>query len=215
MLDRLKEELIKSAIQAEKDGLCKNKSGNFSVMDEQRNYIAITPSGLERKDLTPDQIPILNTQGEIVENKTGCSPSSEWAMHLAVYETRKDFFAVAHTHSHFATSFAICEKEIAPVAFEAYFYGWKTKLAETFLPGSIELAKSVKEPLLQADVVLLKNHGVLTGGKNSEDARQKITYVEDVAQMYYYALQILGKEPNSIKEEQFLEYRRCLNSTNK
>lgn len=215
MLETLKEELIQAAIQAEKDGLCKNKSGNFSAIDQNRKFMVITPSGSERKDLSVDDIPVLNWNGEVIENKSGLKPSSEWKMHLAAYETRNDFFAVAHTHSHFATSFAICGKKISPVAFEAYFYGWKTELADAFLPGSKELAESVKKPLQIADVVLLKNHGVLTGGKNSEDARQKITYVEDVAQLYFYALQIDGKEPTSIPEKQFLDYHDYCCNANK
>lgn len=215
MLEKLKEELIKAAIQAEKDGLCKNKSGNFSAIDLERKYMVITPSGYERKDLKVDDIPVLDWNGEVIENKSRLIPSSEWQMHLAAYETRKDFFAVAHTHSHFATAFAICGKKISPIAFEAYFYGWKTELVEAFLPGSQELAESVKKPLKKVDVVLLKNHGVLTGGKNSEDARQKITYVEDVAQLYYYALQIDGTEPTSIPEKQFLDYHDSCCNTHK
>ncbi len=206
MLEDLKKELISSAIQAEDAGLCKNKSGNFSALDSERKYMLITPSGAERKNLLPDDIPVLNRDGKIIENKSGMYPSSEWKMHLSAYETRSDFFAVAHTHSPFATAFAACGKKILPVAFEAYFYNWKTELVEVFLPGSEALANGIKKPLMLADVVLLKNHGVLTGGKNSNEACQKITYVEDVAQLYFYALQIKGSEPEIISEKQFQDY---------
>lgn len=215
MLERLKEEVIHAAVRAEKDGLCKNKSGNFSAIDREKKLMVITPSGLERKALHLKDLPVLNQNGDVIENISGHKPSSEWRMHLAAYETRQDFFAVAHTHSHYATAFAISGRKISPVAFEAFFYGWKTELANVFLPGSKELAEGIKKPLQLADVVLLKNHGVLTGGINSEEARQKITYVEDVAQLYFYALQINGSEPEPISEKQFLDYRHSCYPANK
>ncbi|TDT50343.1 class II aldolase/adducin family protein [Fonticella tunisiensis] len=202
MLESLKERLVQVAKQAEKDGLCKYKSGNFSIRDENTNYILITPSGAKRDDLDANSIIVVNIDGEIIENKTNYKPSSELQMHLMAYKNREDINGVCHTHSLFATVFAVIPMEIKPIVFEAMAYGVHVPVAKYERPGTKELAESIVEPLKISDACLLEKHGVLTVGNNLEDAYLKMQYVEDVAKIYYHAL-ILDKKIQEIPQREF------------
>lgn len=205
MLENLKAEVIKVAQKADELGYCKKGSGNFSILDREKKLMVITPSGKNRFELVPDDIPVINWDGEVVEGSL--KPSTEWPIHLQAYKTRSDIDAVVHTHSHYATSFAILGKEIKPVIFEALNYGVHTKVAKYAMPGSKELAESIIEPLQQCDVALMKSHGVLVVGNGLEKVLLKASYVEDVAEIYTYCIMnSQGQEIDVISQEAFDEF---------
>lgn len=210
MKDSKIKELIAAAKFAQKFGLCKHRSGNFSVLNEERTEMAITPSAMDRNELTEADIVIMNMNGEIIRNDNNRKPSTEWLMHLAAYETRSDFYSVAHTHSPFATAFAIRGQQVPPVVFEAYFYDCKTSVTELCcLPGTRELADSIRQPLQEAAVVLLRNHGILVGGNNPMEAVEKAEYLEEVAEIYHHCQQLHsdGSIPE-IAERDLLTYKK-------
>ena len=63
MFEDLKKKVIEIAQRAEKEKLCIPLSGNFSIMDENREFVAITPSSVERKDLDCEDICIFKSFG--------------------------------------------------------------------------------------------------------------------------------------------------------
>jgi len=176
-------QLITAAQTAENEGLCMHKSGNFSIYDRKLNQVFITPSGFYRAELTLDDIIVTNLAGEILQNKNKRKPSIELMMHIAIYEAREDVSAVVHTHSHYATAFAVRGIAISPVVTEAKFYGEKVELAEYAEAGSLQLTENIKEPIKKADVCLLKNHGVIAVADTIENALLKASYLEDVAKI--------------------------------
>ena len=132
-------------------------------------------------------------EGETTENgmlagKASKRPSREYLMHISAYQTRSEILSVAHTHSPYATAFAVLGKTIEPVSFEAAFYGNKVSVAGLASPGSAELAELIRIPLVEADVCLLRNHGLITVGKSAASAVLKAKYVERVAKVYYLVL---------------------------
>lgn len=201
MLEALKEELFQIAVKAEKEGLCKHKSGNFSVKDEATGYVVITPTGMKREGSNFDCLVVVDMKGNIIESKLNLKPTSEILMHLRAYSNRSDIHAVCHSHSAYATTFAVLSKEIQPVVFEAAAYGGIVPVAKYARPGTVELADSIIEPLKKANVCLLEKHGVLTVGSTLEEAYLNMEYVEDVARIYFYSLMIGGKEPSVIPIE--------------
>lgn len=207
MLEELKRRVIAVAVEAEKEGLCRHKSGNFSMKDAKTGYIVVTPTGIKREDLNEDAIIVVDSEGKVVENRSTYKPTSELLMHLVAYKARPDISAVVHTHAIFATVFAVQSKEIRPIVFEAFGYGGKLPIAKYGRPGTMELANSIIDPLKQSDACLLEKHGALTVGNSIEDAYLKMQYVEDVARIYFYSL-LLGKEPDVIPEEEFDAIRR-------
>jgi L-fuculose-phosphate aldolase len=207
MLENLKKEVVKIAKLADQSGLCRQGSGNFSIRDEETGYVAITPTGVAREELTYHDICIVDLDANVIEIETNVRPTSETLMHLQAYKTRKDVNAVAHTHSHFATSFAVLSKPILPVVYEAVSYGGYVPVAPYGRPGTRELAESVIEPLKESDACLLESHGVVTVDKELKKALLKAHYVEEVAEMYYRTLLLNGgKEPKVVPKEELRKW---------
>ena len=182
-LNELRKRLINAALLAEKEGLCKHKSGNFSICAREGKLILITPSGVDKALLEPDDIVVTDFDGNIITNHNNQKASIELWMHIAIYKERADVNAIVHTHSTYATAFAVKGIKINPIVTEAVFYGNNVELVEFARPGSIELAKTIKEPIKKADVCLLKNHGVVTVSDTIESALLKASYVEHVAKI--------------------------------
>jgi L-fuculose-phosphate aldolase len=159
--------------------------------------MAITPSGVAAEDLDPKGLSIISLDGKTVEAGS-TKPSMETGMHCACYLSKPGTQAIVHTHSPYATAFAVRGIPIPPVTFEAGFYGASVGLVPVFPPGSAELAQAIRAPLAQADVVLLQSHGVLVCGQDIEEALLRAEYVERVAKVAILAGALAGVELPSL-----------------
>lgn len=194
MLEEMKRKVLEAAAEAEACGLCMHKSGNFSMIDRESGYMAISPSGISRRSLRVEDLPIMSLDGRIIEPGARSKPSIEYLMHIRAYQCREDISSIVHTHSPYATAFATLGMPIKPVVFEALFYGCATEIVPCALPGSEALADSIAAPLGKADICLLKNHGVLAvGDEDIAGTLLKAQYVEDVAKAYHIMLAMGGK----------------------
>ncbi|WP_123053385.1 class II aldolase/adducin family protein [Clostridium sp. JN-1] len=207
MLEDIKKKLVSIAKKADDEGLCKHKSGNFSIKDKKTGYIVITPSGVDRKELSYEDICVVDSKLNVIENNKNRRPSSELLMHVYAYNSRPDVTAVVHTHSRFATSFAVLKKEIPPIVYEAMYYGGTVYVAPYGRPGTRELAESIVEPLKKSDACLLESHGVITVGEDIDSTYLKAKYVEEIAEIYYRVLLINGyKEPKALPVEELQKW---------
>ncbi|WP_102399262.1 class II aldolase/adducin family protein [Haloimpatiens massiliensis] len=203
MLEELKKKVVEIAREADKSGLCKHKSGNFSIRDKESGYVVITPSGVAREKLTYRDVCVIDLDANVIEMETNLRPSSEVMMHLEAYKARPDINAVVHTHSRFATSFAVLRKEIPAVVYESMSYGGTVPVASYGRPGTRALAESVIEPLKKSNACLLESHGVVAVAENIDDALLNAHYVEEIAEVYFRALLINGgKEPNVLPQDE-------------
>lgn len=163
-------------------------SGNLSLRGED-DEIYITPSGMDYLEITEDDIVKINFKGEVLGGDK--RPSSEWQMHVEIYKNYPSYSAIVHTHSPFATAFAVCHKKIPLILIEMEaFLGGDIDLAPFHPAGSLELAKSLIPYLNNSNSCLLANHGVLSCGRDMESAFLSAEYVEDAAKIYYYSLNI-------------------------
>ena len=64
MLEKLKQDVCNIAKRAQRDGLCKHKSGNFSARDPESGYVVMTPSGVDRDTLTADDMIVMDMEAE-------------------------------------------------------------------------------------------------------------------------------------------------------
>ena len=211
MLDDIKQEVLKYALEAEHMGLCRHRSGNFSVRDSETGLVCITPTGLDRNEMTYHDIVVMNGQAQVVESENHHRPTSEAIMHLKIYESRPDVNAVVHTHSKFAVTFAVLKKEIPAIVYELMNLGCKEgyiPVAPYGRPGTAALAESVLKPLSISDVVLMESHGAVAVDKSIKEALLKAAYVEELAEIYYRTLTILGpgKEPPYIPNEELQKW---------
>lgn len=211
MLEDLKLRVMNVAKQAQREGMCKHKSGNFSARDEETGLVVITPTSVDREDLVVPDMVVMDLDANVVENQTGLRPTSESLMHLKIYQTRPDVRAIAHTHSQFATTFAVLEKPIPAVVYEiANLNCSKARIpvAPYGRPGTPALADSVVDSVKEADVLLLQGHGsVAVDENNIDEAYLKVCYIEELAELYYHALTANGgQEPKSFPVEELQKW---------
>ena len=110
MLEKLKEEVYKANMDLPKYGLVTFTWGNVSEIDRESGIFAIKPSGVEYDKLTPEDMVLVDLNGNKVEGKY--NPSSDTATHVELYKAFKDIGGVVHTHSSYATSWAQAGRSI-------------------------------------------------------------------------------------------------------
>lgn len=211
MLEQLKKEVMEIAKRAQRDGLCKHKSGNFSARDLESGLIVMTPTNKDRELLTPDDMVIMDADANVVENLTGLRPTSESLMHLEIYKTRPDVKAIVHTHSMYATVFAVLNRPVPAVVYEMQHLNCskaRIPVAPYGRPGSVALSKSVIEPCKEADAFLLQGHGaVAVDEENVEGAYLKANYIEELSELYYHLLTVNGgQEPPHFPAEELQKW---------
>ena len=211
MLETLKKEVCEIAKRAQRDGLCKHKSGNFSARDEESGYVVITPTSVDRELLTPRDMIVMDMDANVIENLSGLRPTSESLMHLMIYKTREDAKAIAHTHSMYATTFALLNKPIPAIVYEVANLGLtqaRVPVAPYGRPGTTDLADSVVEACKEAESFLIEKHGVVAfDSKDIYEAFLKAAYLEELAQLYYNALTAAqGKEPDTFAQSELQKW---------
>ncbi len=210
MLETLKKDVCEIAKRAQRDGLCKHKSGNFSARDKETGYVVITPTSIDREWLTPRDMVVLDLDAAVIENLSGLRPTSESLMHLKIYKTRPDIMAVAHTHSVYATSFAVLKKPIPAIVYEVATMGrieGRIPVAPYGRPGTPDLAESVVEAVTESDSFLLASHGAVAVDVNIYEAFLKASYIEELAELYYLTLTANGGvEPDVFSKEELQQW---------
>ena len=174
--------------------LIRLSAGNISARLPDGN-VAITPSGLLYEQMKPEDIAIIDLAGNKLEGEY--DPSSEHALHTEIYKTRPDIHALVHAHSRYAIAFSTVGMELPAVCLELLFVGAPIPVAEYQCPGTREVGTNAakffsKRPELKG--LLLKNHGMVTIGKDLSEAYQNAYNLETGAKIYHLALQT-GERP--------------------
>ena len=177
--------------------LTTGSGGNISVCNREKKLVAISPSGLDYYETTPEDIVILDIDGNIVEGKH--RPSSEAGMHLAFYKNRADVSGIVHTHSKFATAIACMGWELPAVHYLIGMAGHRVKCTGYATYGSDELAKKAIETIGDSNAVLLANHGLIALGEDVDRAFSTAEHLEFVSEVYYLT-KTLGT-PNILSDE--------------
>ena len=150
---------------------------------------------MDRELLTPRDMIVMDLEANVIENLSGLKPTSESLMHITIYKTRKDANAIAHTHSMYATTFALLNKPIPAIVYEVANMGLtkgRVPVAPYGRPGTMELANSVVDACMEAESFLMESHGAVAF--DSQD-------------IYYNAVTVLqGKEPKSFAQEELQKW---------
>lgn len=172
-------------------GFLSATDGNLSVRTK-KNFMLITPSNFCKGKIKLQHLIIVDFKGRKIEGKSNIS--TEFKLHKYIYESRKDINAVIHTHPKFATAFAAAGIALDKVVFpEMYLKFGKIPLAEYATPSTNEVPNSIKKYVKDHNAVLLGNHGLVTMGKNLEEAYFNTEKVERLAEITFYA-RLLGGE---------------------
>ena len=104
MLEELKQRVYEANMQLPKHGLVTFTWGNVSEIDRETGYFAIKPSGVDYDKLKPEDMVIMDLDGNKIEGKY--NPSSDTATHIELYKAFPNIGGIVHTHSPWATSWA-------------------------------------------------------------------------------------------------------------
>ena len=171
-------------------GLVAGPDGNVSVRQEDGS-ILVTPSGLSKVDVTPDDLVVVTLDGRVREGRH--APSSELRMHLRIYQRRPDVDAVVHAHPPAATGFAVAgEAFVAPVLPEVILQLGEVPLVPYATPGSDALADAFEPFLASHDGFLMANHGATTVAPTLTTALQRMESLEHAARILV-AARALGR----------------------
>ena len=158
MLEKLKEEVYRANMDLPKYGLVTFTWGNVSGIDREQGLFVIKPSGVDYDKLTPEDMVVVDLDGNKVEGRY--NPSSDTPTHAVLYRAFPNIGGIVHTHSSWATSWAQAGRSIP-------CYG------TTHADKDYEAVPAV----------LCKNHGPFTWGKDAHEAVHNAVVLEEVAKM--------------------------------
>ena len=185
-ISELRQEIVDRSLQAFHEGLFSGTSGNMSCFLREEGLMLITPTSVRYDVMRAENIVIMRLDGTVAEGRL--KPSSEWRMHAAIYSRCPDVNAVFHTHSPYATAFAVNHQTIPAVLIEALvFLGGDIRCASYATPGTEEVGLNAVPALDGRKGCTLANHGVLAVGDDLAQAYLNAEYIEDVAKVYTIA----------------------------
>ncbi len=193
MLEVLKQQVYEANMELPKRGLITYTWGNVSGIDREAGLFVIKPSGVDYDDLKPEDMVVMDLDGNKVEGDL--KPSSDTATHLELYKAFPEIGGVVHTHSPEATSWAQAGRAIPcyGTTHADYFYG-EIPCARCLTTEEIEddyetnTGKVIIETFtgrnpMYVPGVLCSNHGPFTWGKDAAEAVHNAVVLEEVAKM--------------------------------
>lgn len=179
-------------------GLTKGTGGNVSARVSEE-FMAISPSGMAYEDITPEDVPVLDAEEDVVLGSR--TPSAEHAMHMGVYREREDVGGVVHNHSPYASTFASLSEPIEASHYLIAFAGETVPVAAYETYGTEALGQVAVDTLgTEYNACLLENHGVLAVGDDLASAFEIALMVEYCARIHFQARTI--GDPTIIPDEE-------------
>lgn len=208
LLQQLREEVCRLHAELPRNNLVAWTSGNISARDPATDLVVIKPSGVRFEDLTPASMVVVDIEGRAVDGEL--APSSDTASHCFIYRHLPAVNGVAHTHSRYASAFAVVGEPIPCVTTAmADEFGGEIPCAGFCLIGGEDIGKLVVDALRdhRSPAALLRNHGVFTIGASAEDAVKAAVMTEDNAAIVWTARQLGDVIPISQAEIDSLHER--------
>lgn len=175
--DHLAGEICRVGRRMWAQGFCAGSDGNISARLGD-DFIVITPSGVCKGEMRTDSLCVLRLSDRSVVH--GHNPSSERAVHLAIYDARGDLEAVIHSHAPRSTAWACCGQDVPEAIHpEVELFLGRIPVVPYATPGTGALAKAAAQAM-ENDIValLLGNHGTITVGTGLEQALQRLEMLE-------------------------------------
>jgi L-fuculose-phosphate aldolase len=182
-------------------GLVVGAGGNLSMCDG--NIMYISPSGFDLQEIKDNQwVRVEIDTGKVLDD---LKPSSEILMHLECFRNRPDITAVLHAHPTFSVGVSSAGKDIPNLFPDFPAMVKKVSYLDYLVPTNEILANAVGGVIGDSDVVVMRNHGVLTVGKTMKEAFFTMQLTEESAKVFTIA-SIVGK-PRILTEEECEELK--------
>ncbi len=211
MLEKLKEQVWKANLQLPAHGLVVFTWGNVSGIDRESGLFVIKPSGVEYDKLRPEDMVVMDLNGNKVEGDL--NPSSDTPTHLELYRNFPTIGGVVHTHSRWATIWAQSGRDIPAygTTHGDYFYGpipCTRAMTPEEIGGEYELetGKVIVETFQgkkpeDIPAVLVKSHGPFTWGKDCFEAVHNSVVLEELAMMAWHTENTFGVQMQPMQQE--------------
>ncbi len=218
MLEELKKQVYEANMELPRYGLVTFTWGNVSGIDKETGLFIIKPSGIDYDKLTPEDMVVMDLQGNRIEGHY--KPSSDTPTHLELYKAFPEVGGIVHTHSSYATSWAQAGRGIPcyGTTHADYIYGevpclrclTKEEIEEAYEENTghlivNEFLRMNRDPMA-VPAVLCKNHGPFVWGKDAMDAVHNAVVLEEVAKMAYRTEIINPKvtpAPNELQDKHY------------
>lgn len=212
MLEELKKQVYEANMKLPFYGLVTFTWGNVSGIDKENGLFVIKPSGVDYDKLSPDDMVVVDLEGNRVEGKY--MPSSDTPTHLELYKAFPEIGGIVHTHSSYATSWAQADRSIPcyGTTHADYFYGdipcvrclTREEIEEDYEKNTgilivNELNRMEKDPVA-VPAVICRGHGPFVWGRDAMDAVHNAVVLEEVAKMAYRA-EVINPQAVSIPSE--------------
>ena len=217
MLEALKKQVYEANMELPRRGLITYTWGNVSGIDRASGLFVIKPSGVDYDELKPEDMVVMDLDGNKVEGDY--NPSSDTPTHLELYKAFAEVGGIVHTHSPWATSWAQAGRGIPcyGTTHADYFYGeipCARSLTEEEINGEYEKNTGLviietfegKNPM-HIPGVLCANHGPFTWGTDADNAVHNAVVLEEVAKMACRTEQLMPgvtPAPQVIRDKHFL-----------
>lgn len=217
MLELLKKIVYEANMELPKYGLVTFTWGNVSAIDRESGLFVIKPSGVEYEKLTPEDMVVMDLEGNRVEGRY--NPSSDTVTHLELYKAFPEMGGIVHTHSSWATSWAQAGRAIPcyGTTHADYIYG-EIPCLRCLTKEEIDSAYEKNTGLLIVDyfkekeymavpACLCKNHGPFVWGKDAMEAVHNAVVLEEVAKMAARCEQInpqVKPAPQELQDKHYL-----------
>ncbi len=218
MLEELKQKVYEANMELPRRGLITYTWGNVSGLDRDSGYFVIKPSGVDYDKLSPEDMVVMDQEGNRVEGKY--NPSSDTPTHLELYKRYPEIGGIVHTHSPEATSWAQAGRDIPlyGTTHADYFYGpipcarslTSQEIQEEYEKNTglviIETFEERKLNPMFTPGVLCTNHGPFTWGKDAAEAVHNAVVLEEVARMARRTEQLnqaVAPAPDCLRDKHF------------
>ena len=217
MLESLKQKVYEANMELPKRGLITYTWGNVSGIDRETGYFVIKPSGVDYDLLKPEDMVVMDLEGNKIEGHL--NPSYDTPTHIELYKAYPEIGGVVHTHSPWATSWAQAGRYIPcyGTTHADYFYGdipcarllTENEIEENYEKntGLVIVETIGDENPLFVPGILCSNHGPFTWGKDAHDAVHNAVVLEEVAKMASCTESInksSSKAPQSMQDKHFM-----------
>ena len=217
MLEKLKQEVYEANMELPKRNLVTYTWGNVSGIDRESGLFVIKPSGVSYEDLRPEDMVVVDLDGNVVEGDL--NPSSDTETHRILYKAFPELGGIVHTHSPQAVAWAQAGRDIPAygTTHADYFYGpipCTRSLTQEEIDAGYEASTGdvIVETFndrginpVHVPAVICRNHGPFTWGKDAAQAVYHAVVLEEVAKMATLteSLSHEGPAPQRILDKHF------------
>ena len=219
MLEELKQTVCAANLALPKHRLVVLTWGNASGIDREAGLMVIKPSGVEYEGMTPDDMVVVDLDGNVVEGRW--KPSSDTPTHIELYKAFPSIGGIVHPQSRWATSFAQAGMDIPAMGTTQgdYFYGpipCTRPMTDAEINGEyeketgtviIEAFRSRGIDPAQVPGVTVFSHGPFAWGKDAFEAVHNAVVMEECAFMDWHAMMInprLGPMQQTLLDKHYL-----------